>query len=434
MDMDILKTLKSQAEQVEVISLSNEATSIDYEANLLKNCKIEETSGQAVRVIRHGKMGFAGSTDLKSQEKLAANALESASYGDEAVFDFPAGQPAQEVNAFDPTIATLSVVRLVEMGKEIVDTLVSYDPLVHANVSIKRAVQKINLSNQAGLDISQTRSPFSIIFDVLRTDGDDMLNLYEMNGTTMWEDDYLAPAHRLGQKLQQAREIVDLRGRRMPVIFTPLGGLVLLLPLMEGFNGKNVFTGLSPLGGKLGQKLFDEKINLADDATLPGRFNSAAYDDEGVPHHRTPLITNGVLENFLYDLKTAAQAGAQTTGNGTRTLFYPPEPAPSNLVLQAGQTPLAEMIAGIDEGLMIDSVLGLGQGNIISGAFSNPLNLGFKIKKGKIVGRVKGAAIANNAYDLLKNIAAISRETQWVNYNACLPYLMLPDLNVVTKQ
>lgn len=432
--MDILKQLKSQAEQVEVFTLSNEATSVDYEANLLKNCKVEETSGMAVRVIRHGRIGFAASTDLTAQDKLAAHALESASYGDEAGFSFPTTRPAPEVLAFDPAIADLSIARLVEMGKEFVDTLVGYDPLVRANVSIKRAVQKMTLRNQTGMEISFTRSPLSITFDILRTEGDDMLNLYELNGTTLWEEDYLAPAHRLGKKLQQSKDIVGVRAGRMPVIFTPLGGLVLIMPIMEGIDGKNVFTGISPLGGKLGEKLFDEKISLADDATLAGRYSSAAYDDEGIPHRRTPIIENGSLRNFLYDLKTAAQAGVHPTGNGARSLFFPPQPSSTNLVLQAGQTPLSEMIAGIEEGLLIDSVLGLGQGNIISGAFSNPLNLAFKIEHGQIVGRVKQAAIADNAYDLLKNIAAISRETQWVYYNACMPYLMLPELNIVSKE
>ncbi len=432
--MDILKQLQSQAEQVEVVSLSNEATSIDYEANLLKNCKVEETSGTAVRVIRHGKMGFSASTDQTAHEKLAAFALESAYYGDPAGFDFPSAQPFPQVETFDEKIAGLPIERLVEIGKEIVDTIVHYDPLVKVNISITRSVQKMSLRNQTGLEIHLTRSPLSISYDALRAEGDDILNLYELFGTTLWEDNYLAPAHQIGRKLQQCHEIVGLRAGRMPVIFSPLGGLVLLIPLIEGINGKNVLMGVSPLGSKLGEKLFDEKLTIVDDATLPGRYFSAAWDDEGVPHRRIPIIENGILQNFLYDLKTAVQAGAQPTGSGSRMLFYPPEPKPSNLVFQPGQTALDDMIAGIEEGLLVDSVLGLGQGNILSGAFSNPLNLAFKIEKGKIVGRVKQAAISDNAYDLLKNVAAISRETQWVNNNACMPYLMLPELNVVAKE
>ena len=81
----------------------------------------------------------------------------------------------------------------------------------------------------------------------------------------------------------------------------------------------------------------------------------------------------------------------------------------------------------------MEDVLGLGQGNVISGAFSNPLSLAFKIEKGEIVGRVKDVSIAGNVYDLLKNVAAVSRETEWVYNNFNLPYVLLPDMNVVTK-
>jgi PmbA protein len=70
----------------------------------------------------------------------------------------------------------------------------------------------------------------------------------------------------------------------------------------------------------------------------------------------------------------------------------------------------------------------------ISGAFSNPLALAFKIEKGEIVGRVKNASIAGNVYDLLKDVAAISCETHWVYSNFNLPYILLPDLNVVAKE
>jgi PmbA protein len=220
----------------------------------------------------------------------------------------------------------------------------------------------------------------------------------------------------------------------MPVLFSPAGTLTLALPLMEGVDGKNVFTGVSPLCGRVGEKLFDDKVTLVDDGTLDGRLASAPYDDEGVPHHRNALFDHGVLRGFLYDLKTAAQSGVESTGNGSRSLFQLPRPAPTNLILAGGETPVAQMIAGIDDGLLVEDVLGLGQGNIISGAFSNPVALAFRIQHGEIVGRVKDVSIAGNVYDLLKDVAAVSRETQWVYGSFCLPYILLPEMNVIAKE
>jgi predicted Zn-dependent protease len=47
---------------------------------------------------------------------------------------------------------------------------------------------------------------------------------------------------------------------------------------------------------------------------------------------------------------------------------------------------------------------------------------------------VKDVSIAGNVYDLLQDVAAVSRETEWVYYNFCLPYILLPEVNVVAKE
>ena len=183
--------------------------------------------------------------------------------------------------------------------------------------------------------------------------------------------------------------------------------------------------------GKVGEKLFDEKITILDDGTIDGKPGSAPYDDEGVPHRCNVLVEKGVLKGFLYDLKTAAQSGVETTGNASRGLFNPPSPNATNFILQPGQTALKDMIAGIDYGIVVENLLGLGQGNTISGAFSNPLSLAFLVEKGEIVGRVKDVSIAGNIYELLKNVSAISQESEWVYGTIRTPYVLLENMNVV---
>jgi PmbA protein len=78
-------------------------------------------------------------------------------------------------------------------------------------------------------------------------------------------------------------------------------------------------------------------------------------------------------------------------------------------------------------------VLGLGQGNLISGAFSNPLALAFKIENGEITGRVKDLSIAGNVYDLLKNVASVSQEARWVYSSFHAPYVFIEEMNVAGK-
>jgi PmbA protein len=220
----------------------------------------------------------------------------------------------------------------------------------------------------------------------------------------------------------------------MPVLFSPQGALALVLPLVAGLDGKSVYTHASPLSNKLGAKLFDDKVTLIDDGTIDGRPGSASYDDEGVPHRRNVLVDRGVVKSFFYDLKTGAQSGVQSTGNGSRHLFSPPSPSLTNLIVEGGQIRVAEMLADIQHGLWVEIPLGLGQGNVISGAFSNSWSLAYKIERGEMVGRVKDVSIAGNVYDALQKVAAVSRETQWVYGKYCLPHILIDDMNVVCKE
>ena len=431
--MDILTQLKKQAEQVEIFALQNEKTTVEYEANQLKNCTVAETKGTAVRVIRKGQLGFAASTDDTAMEKLAANALESATYGDKALFSFPESQPAPIVHTFDRSIAELPIARLVEMGQEMLDLVLPVEPNARCNISLERSLVSASIRNQKGLDVSFKTSPLSLGLEIDRIEGDDMLIMYDQLGTTVWEEDYLAFASRLVEKLKKALILTSIKPGRMPVLFAPAGTLALVLPLSQGINGKQVYKGTSPMAGKIGEKLFDEKITILDDGTIDGKFSSASYDDEGVPHRCNTLIEKGVLKSFIYDMKTAAQSGVASTGNASRGLFNPPEPSGTNLVIQPGQTPLKDILAGMHEGIIVENLLGIGQGNTISGAFSNPLALAFKVEKGEIVGRVKDLSIAGNIYDLLKDVAAVSQEAEWV-YNAIYtPYILISEMNVAGK-
>jgi len=104
----------------------------------------------------------------------------------------------------------------------------------------------------------------------------------------------------------------------------------------------------------------------------------------------------------------------------------------SNVLLAPGDVPEEELIAGIDEGLLVDSVLGLGQGNINSGEFSNNIAVAFKIEKGKIVGRVKNTMISGNSYDLLKDhLIGLGKETRFVHGILSTPMIAVDKVNVV---
>jgi len=430
----MLKQLTQQAEQAEVFEIQSESTSIKFEANRLKTFVVKETRGMAARVVVDGRLGFAASSDVDATDKIVANALESARHGDAlAAFNFPTPQAGPEVQVYDPELAALSSGRLIEMGKEMIAAILEADPDTHVNVDLERKVARTTVRNSAGTEVTEEKAPLSIMIAVERVRGDDVVVIFDYFNTTVKDEGHRAFVRRIADKLRLAQRATTLASRRMPVLFSPTAAPVLGLPLQQGLNGKNVYRGVSPMAGREGERLFDEKLSIVDDPTLDGRPGSSSHDDEGVGRQRRVLVERGELRGFIYDLKTATQAGVEPTGHGARTLFGLPTPSFSNFIVEGGEMSLADVIAEIKDGLLVESILGVGQGNVISGDFSNNLDLAFKIENGEIVGRVKDISIAGNIYEDLRRIEAISRESEWVYGGLRLPYILLPELNVVTK-
>ena len=235
-------------------------------------------------------------------------------------------------------------------------------------------------------------------------------------------------AERAIEYFRMAERTAPMRSGSLPVIFTPGGLSALLLSLGLGLDGKNVYLGASPLKGKLDQPIADPRFSLMDDPLIDFGAGSSSFDGEGLPRQRLPLIENGVLRNFVYDLDTAGRAKARPTGHG-------PSRSYTNLVINPGERPYLDMIHDLKEGLLVDSYLGLGQGNPINGEFSANVYLGYKIENGEIVGRVKDVMLSGNAYQALKAITEISQDRDWVQYpyTGLVPYIQVEGLNITAK-
>jgi len=106
----------------------------------------------------------------------------------------------------------------------------------------------------------------------------------------------------------------------------------------------------------------------------------------------------------------------------------------SHLVVDPGPVSPEDLIADIDRGLLVDTVMGLGQGNVNAGDFSNNLSAGFLIEKGKIIGRVKNAMISGNIYRLLRDhLIGVGNDAEWVFGRLRSPSLAVDRVNIAAK-
>jgi len=255
--MDILTKLRGKVEQWEIFTVESEATKVGFEANALKSAEVEETRGVALRVVANGRLGFAASTDPSAEEELIANALESAQHGDEVPLRFPARQEGPQVAIYDERVAQLSIPQLIEMGRQVIEIIRQADPDAHVKLDLVRRISRTRVVNSAGGLAEAVKSPLELSVMVERVRDDDVLLIYDYFGTTLLNKDYLDFARHFARKLELARTVTAIQSGRMPVLFSPLGTMALVLPLVLGLNGKNVYRRISPLADKVGERLFD---------------------------------------------------------------------------------------------------------------------------------------------------------------------------------
>ncbi len=432
---ELLYKAKKRAEAAEVFLLSSEITPVDFEANRLKRIQSKQTTTVALRIIKEGRIGYAISSGLEDRDKLVEMAIEVARFGTEAKFEFPQKTAYPQVYTFDPETASLPIERMVTLGEELIAQVTTHTPELVCEAEVSKALASVQIINSNGGYASYQLTSFTLGISGTLVRDSDMLFVGDSESSCHTITQTVVLAERVIRQLELAKNPASVASKRLPVLFTPRGfASTMLAPLMSAFNGKLVWQGASPLASRLGEQVFDTKLNLLDDPTLDFCPQSRPFDDEGVPSRKTPLIKEGRVMNFLYDLQTAALAGTKSTGSASRRGGSLPSPAPSAFIIENGDTPFEDMVRDIKEGLVVEEVMGAEQGNILSGVFSGNVLLGYKIESGKIVGRVKDTMISGNTYDILSEIVAIGNDSRWIDGRLMAPSIYCANLSVATKK
>ncbi|MCH8284471.1 MAG: TldD/PmbA family protein, partial [Chloroflexi bacterium] len=364
MERIIERALKS-CQQAEVFRLRRRETPASFEANRLKLLETKESSGTALRVVKDGRIGFSATNNPDDVDGLVDRAVELAAFGAEARFSLPGPAERADVVVYDEATERLSIEAMVGLGQRMIDDLLKANRDLVCEAGVTKSVGAVEIMNSNGGQAGYERSTFSMALHGTLIRGTDMLFVGDWASSCRPDLDPDAITRRVIRQLELAMETAEAPSGEMPVLFSPRGvASAFIGPLATALNGRTVLQGASPLQGKLGQQILDQRISIWDDPTVPLRPGSRGVDDEGVPTRRTTLFDHGVPTAFLYDLQTAGQAGAESTGSGSRGLGSLPAPSTSVILVDVGETPNDDIIGGIDDGLLVEQLLGAGQGNV----------------------------------------------------------------------
>ncbi len=425
----ILEIASSRAEEAELYRVRSQTKEIGFQANKLKSVESAFEDGVGLRVIKNHRIGFSSLTDLSDPQDLIDSALESARFGQEARFNLPSRGKIPSPQCHDSQLMGLKTNQMMEAGERTIELILKEAPNFKCDGGMEKAEIEVVIMNSRGLSYSFKKTTYAFSFYAFLAKEGNFLGVQEGEVSGQYHDWSSSVARRITEAIRISRKIFKINPGRYPAIFTPKAVPLLLQSLKIGINGKTVQKKASPLLGKLGIRIVSPSINITDDPLFSFGLATTPLDGDGVASRRTEIIKEGVLKSFIYDLQTAGLMGTESTANGARGYDSLPSPSTSNFILEAGDTSFEEMVKDIKEGIVVDQVIGSGQSNTLMGQFSVNLDLGYKIEKGKIVGRLKDIMVSGNAYTLLNQLVALGREVRWVGSTRA-PAIYFKEINV----
>jgi len=427
--VEILK--KKDLEGFEVYLEETESNPVIFEQNELQSLEKKFDRGVGVRLIRNGRLGFSSTNDFESPDEVVEYALESARYGEKVNYSFPGPSETADLQIYSDE--GWPEKERIEIGNRILEELKGLARDVKIDMELDYTRKKATIINSAGLQVEMEKTFYSFEISGFTITESGFVWVYEQKASLKPLPPFDDLIRKLLKKLEHADRTARSKSGELKVVFAPQALFSLIRPFAVGLSGKNIAKKISPLTNRIGEKIVGENITFIDDGTIPWSWGTRPFDDEGIPVKKRFLIEKGVLRGYLLDLNTSSKIGMESTGNAFRKYSSLPSPSFNNLLIEPGEIPSSEIFKDIDYGIVVHSVIGGGQSNLLAGDFSLNIGLGFLIEKGEIVGRVKDTMVAGNVYDCFNRVYAVSRDTEALG-PYILPYIAFEKLNVTAKE
>lgn len=414
LDRILDKCGRAGADMAEVYHISQKRLFVSVRNGAIETIEKSTPGGMAIRFFSDGRVSFGFTTDFsnaaidkvtgrlaKLAGKLAkdrfATLPEPGTYpsGLDIFDDSHANQPTDEKIAY-----------LIDLEKK----ALAYDVLIQKSngVTYEEYVYTESLANSRGVESSYDSTSYRVGISVIASKDEEMYPGEGSMGARYFVD-LPSPEKIVEEFASRAVRLIGgtpVDGGEYEIIFTPRAANSILWGLNFGLNGDEAFKGSSFLADKNGRKVASDLLAVYDDASMPRGLATRPADDEGTPSRKVALIDGGIVRGYMYDAKTAAKAGTESTGSCVRPDYNAyPSISPSNFYIAAGKDKLDDVIASCKKGIIVEETQGWGL-NSVTGQYSAGIN-GILVRNGKRIRPVANVTIAADADTLLNGIGAI---------------------------
>ncbi|MEM9172572.1 MAG: metalloprotease PmbA [Pseudomonadota bacterium] len=396
------------AEQAEVVASDSVGLTISARMRDIETIESQHDRGFAITVYRNHCKGSASTSDLSAD--AVRRAVDKALYiASQTNADECAGLADAERMASEfPDLSlehpwSLSLERAKQLAIEIEAAALGYDAQISNSegASVASANSASVYGNSHGFRGAQRRTSHSLSCSVIAGEGSAMQRDYYYSSAR--NPQRLLDATRVGECAAQ-RTLERLSPRKLDtgevaVVFRHDVARGLVGHLLSAISGSAQYRKSSFLLDAVGSAVLPQRLSLYEQPFLPEGPASTSFDNEGVATCERAIVADGVLQGLVLSSYSARRLGQQTTGNAGGV---------HNAVLTHDDRPLADLLAGMGEGLLVTEMMGQGV-NLVTGDYSRGAS-GFWVSGGQIAYPVSEITVAGNVRDMLMNIDGVASD------------------------
>ncbi len=424
-------------EQLEVACGHSVSTTVRVYGGEVESFTNAESHGVGVRVIRDGREGFAsaGTLDPALLDQTLADARDNSNYAEadpDAGIAEPDGIAAVDIDLWREEILSMSSQEKIDLAIQLERRVLDGDDRI-SGVRVSAygdSAGAFALASSAGIRARSQATSASLSVQALADDDDRTQTGSAYDGARKAADldlEWVAD--------RAVSRAIDLIGASKPTSRTV--SLVLdphlsatVIGLIAGtLTGDRIIKKRSPFVDRVGEEVAATSLSFIDDPTDPDSLGADSHDGEGLACRSNPLVVDGVLQGYLFDSYNGRRAGTGSTGSAVRGTRGLPSPGIHALSVAAGTGgSLDELIAGVDEGVLVFSLAGLHSGvNPVSGDFSVGVE-GRVIRNGQLAEPIGECTVGSTLQRLLMDISAVGSDRTHLPSGVSTPSLVIGDV------
>jgi len=426
-------------EQVEVFIVRERDTEVRAYNGEVESLTASESHGIGVRVVSGSRQGYAyaGALDESLLAETLAEARDNAGFAQPDEFNGVAvadGVAPVDVDLYRSDLADLSTDDKVAMAIELERATLAADPRI---VGIESAefvdsIYESAVATNTGI-ASSTRETgcYLSTYALAEADGETQTGFGFSVGRSPAELDISVAAADAAVRATRLLGAVKAPTTRLTVVLDPWVTAQLLGIIGHTLTGDAVLKGRSLFAERMGEEVASTSITLVDDPTDPAAFTASVVDGEGLSTRATTLIDGGVLGAFLHNSYSGRRSGTASTGSAVRPGFKgAPSVGAQALRIVPGSRNPADLIADVDNGLLVQEVSGLHSGvNPVSGDFSTGAE-GVMIRGGELAEPIREVTIASTLQRLLHDVIEVGNDLEWLPMSAAGTTLVVADVTM----